>query len=173
MLCQYMVFFLPDTYEDYLKSMRKSESTLCKRKFKKVEKSFIVEKDVIEEDNLLESEFMNLKLMYTDQWKREVKPGHFGAWPKAEEFNLALIKTLGKLGCKINTVECQRSCYSLSICVCVRRQLLLADMTNIFYCNFWIARILPMIGQQKNPFWNIWIRSNFLIQKLLRNLQFK
>ncbi len=92
------VFTIPDNYEDYLKSLSKSERTLCKRKFKKVEKSFTVETDVIDDDELLESEFINFKRMHAGQWKREGKPGHFGAWPKAEEFNLALVKTLGKLG---------------------------------------------------------------------------
>ena len=58
------VFTIPDNYEDYLKSLSKSERTLCKRKFKKVEKSFTVETDVIDDDELLESEFINFKRMH-------------------------------------------------------------------------------------------------------------
>ena len=49
-------------------------------------------------DSLAVQEFKRFIVMHQNQWIREKKPGHFGAWPDSEKFHYDLIKSLSKIG---------------------------------------------------------------------------
>ena len=46
----------------------------------------------------LEEEFETFVEQHSAQWMAEGRPGHFGAWPRALEFNRELVRTQGALG---------------------------------------------------------------------------
>lgn len=92
------MFYLPESYEEYLKSLSKSERTLCNRKMKKLENSYDIKIDVVSDSEHISEEFKKFEHMHGLQWQSEGKPGHFGAWPKAGEFNFALVKAQAERG---------------------------------------------------------------------------
>jgi CelD/BcsL family acetyltransferase involved in cellulose biosynthesis len=61
-------------------------------------KEYSVRVDVLTEWREAEAEFERFVEQHTRQWRAEGKPGHFGAWPKAREFNRALVQAHAKLG---------------------------------------------------------------------------
>jgi CelD/BcsL family acetyltransferase involved in cellulose biosynthesis len=92
------VFFLPGTYEEYLAALSRNERKKHKQDLAQLGKEYLVEMDVISDPVAVEIEFGRFALLHKMQWEGDGRLGHFGSWPKGEEFNQMLVKTQGKLG---------------------------------------------------------------------------
>jgi CelD/BcsL family acetyltransferase involved in cellulose biosynthesis len=91
------LFELPATYEQFVGAMPAGERKKHEYETRvlKRERSFQV--DVVREPERLASEYDRFVVQHALQWEAEGKAGHFGAWPKARDFNRALLDTLGRL----------------------------------------------------------------------------
>lgn len=90
----YSEFQLPDTFGQYVQSLGK------KRRYevRNLTNKYNVKPVIIKEAMELKTEFHKFVEMHTAQWNGEGRPGHFMAWPRAREFNEALVHAFGKRG---------------------------------------------------------------------------
>lgn len=92
-------FVLPKTFEEYLGSLSKNErKNRRKYELRYLKKNFRIQTDILKSWEEIREEFPNFIEMHTTQWRSEGKPGHFRAWPKSVDFNLALVKELSQKG---------------------------------------------------------------------------
>lgn len=92
-------FILPETFEEYLGSLSKNErKNRRKYELRYLKKSFVIQTDILTSWEEIREEFQKFVEMHTAQWGSEGRPGHFGAWPKSEDFNFALVKQLSQQG---------------------------------------------------------------------------
>lgn len=92
-------FILPETFEGYLGSLSKNErKNRRKYELRYLKKSFAIQTDILTSWEEIREEFPKFVEMHTVQWRSEGKPGHFGAWPKSDDFNFALVKELSEKG---------------------------------------------------------------------------
>jgi CelD/BcsL family acetyltransferase involved in cellulose biosynthesis len=92
-------FLLPETFEGYLGSLSKNErKNRRKYELRYLKKSFTIQTDILTSGEEIREEFQQFVGMHTAQWRSEGRPGHFGAWPKSEDFNFALATELSRLG---------------------------------------------------------------------------
>jgi len=92
-------FILPETFEGYLGSLSKNErKNRRKYELRYLKKSFAIQTDILKSWEEIGEEFPKFVEMHTAQWRSEGKPGHFGAWPKSNDFHFALVKELSKKG---------------------------------------------------------------------------
>jgi CelD/BcsL family acetyltransferase involved in cellulose biosynthesis len=94
----YSYFLLPGTFEEYLQSLSNKERKKYTYESRYLKKNLNVESDVVKDQNNIENEFIKFEEMHTVQWKEEGRPGHFQAWPKAQDFNLELARTFARKG---------------------------------------------------------------------------
>lgn len=94
----YTVFNMPENIDKYYSELSKSERININRKFKALKKNYQIEIETISDPESVLDEFGNFAMMHKKQWNVEGKPGHFGAWPDAYEYNLALVKELSHIG---------------------------------------------------------------------------
>lgn len=93
------VFSLPDSFDKYLDSLSQSE-----RKRRRLydlrffRKEFDTRLEVVSAPDLVADEFERFMVQHASQWRTEGGAGHFRSWPRAEDFNRALVRALGKLG---------------------------------------------------------------------------
>ncbi len=93
------IFWLPTSMADYFESLSKNErKNRRKYELRLLNKEHATRVDVLSDPGKVEKEFENFVTQHTLHWQAQGKTGHFGAWPKALEFNRALVKTHGKLG---------------------------------------------------------------------------
>ena len=92
------VFFLPQTFDDYLKSLPKRQRGNFRRDMNLLTKCFEIQVQSTVEGNQVEGEFQEFKKMHEAQWRRVKKLGHFGDWPRSEEFHSDLLRVLAPLG---------------------------------------------------------------------------
>lgn len=92
------VFSLPASMEDYFQSLAKSERKKRQYELRLLHKQCRVSVEVLSDPRRVLEEFHQFVGHHTAQWNAERKPGHFGAWPHAREFNEALVKAHGALG---------------------------------------------------------------------------
>jgi CelD/BcsL family acetyltransferase involved in cellulose biosynthesis len=90
----YTVFNLPESIDKYYSSLSKSERININRKFNALKKNHQIGKVIISDPESALDEFGDFAVMHKKQWNAEGKPGHFGAWPNAYQYNRALVKEL-------------------------------------------------------------------------------
>ncbi len=99
------VFSLPGSIGAFFDGLNKSERKKRQYESRLLRREFEVTEDVLNEAEKVAEEFDRFVAQHTAQWEAEGKPGHFGAWPRAKEFNSALVKAQGKLGrARINRI---------------------------------------------------------------------
>ena len=92
------VWYLPKTVDEFYQSLSRNERKNRKADLKKLQNEHGVKIDVLSAHPPVGAEFENFLHQHAAQWSSEGKPGHFGAWPCAREFNRALVAAHGKLG---------------------------------------------------------------------------
>jgi hypothetical protein len=92
------IFELPSNMEEYYASLSKNErKNRRKYELRLLSKEFETRVEVLSAPEKVEQEFEKFSEQHTLQWRYEGKTGHFGAWPRALEFNRALVRAQGKL----------------------------------------------------------------------------
>jgi CelD/BcsL family acetyltransferase involved in cellulose biosynthesis len=89
---------LPDSFDDYLKSLGKQHRDNLKRKLSQFSKAHAAAFDVVSDPDGVSAEFEKFLLLHAAQWRTEGKLGHFGDWPHAEDFNRDVVHCLGAQG---------------------------------------------------------------------------
>jgi CelD/BcsL family acetyltransferase involved in cellulose biosynthesis len=93
------IFWLPQSMEDYFDGLSKNErKNRRKYELRLLSKEFTAKVDIVSDPARVEEEFDHFVQQHTLHWVNQGKPGHFGAWPRATEFNRALVRAHGKLG---------------------------------------------------------------------------
>lgn len=93
------VFHVPATMEDYYASLSKNERK-HRRKYelRLLKKEYETHVDVVSDAAEVSQEFERFAEQHREQWGAEGKAGHFGAWPRALEYNRALVKAQSARG---------------------------------------------------------------------------
>lgn len=93
------VFHFPADMEQYYAALSKNErKNRRKYELRMLQKECTVQVDVLSDAAKAEQEFEDFAVQHARQWQAEGKTGHFGAWPRALEFNLALVRAQAKHG---------------------------------------------------------------------------
>ena len=92
------VWHLPETIDAYFQSLSRNERKNRKADLKKLQAEYGGRVEVVHAPVQLEAEFEAFRQQHAAQWVPEGKSGHFGAWPRAAEFNRALVQAHGRLG---------------------------------------------------------------------------
>jgi len=93
-----VLFVLPPTFEDYLKTLSSTERKNRMKRVRHLERNYKVSTDIVADQALVEREFESFLVQHARQWRAFGKGGHFAAWPMAHEFNRALVKAQAKHG---------------------------------------------------------------------------
>lgn len=93
------VFHFPADMEQYYASLSKNErKNRRKYELRMLQKDYQVRVDVLTDPAQTDEEFERFAVQHARQWRAEGKTGHFGAWPRALEFNRALVRAQAKHG---------------------------------------------------------------------------
>lgn len=88
-------FELPTSFDDYLKSLSKQPRDNITRYLRQLTKTHQASFDTVSEPDKVVAEFELFRKLHEAQWKVDGKLGHFGDWPKSEDFNRELVRVLG------------------------------------------------------------------------------
>ncbi|MEH6525472.1 MAG: GNAT family N-acetyltransferase [Sneathiella sp.] len=91
------VFDLPETFDEYLRSLGKSKRKKYLKSNRLLSNEFDPESRMIENENALKS-FEIFVDFHTKLWNRLGKLGHFGDWPLSLEFNRELVRKFAPTG---------------------------------------------------------------------------
>ena len=95
----YTVFQIPATMDDYYASLSKNErKNRRKYELRLLKKEFETRVHVETDPAKMSEEFERFAVQHAEQWAAEGKTGHFGAWPRALDFNRALVKAQSAAG---------------------------------------------------------------------------
>jgi len=95
----YTVFQVPATMDDYYASLSKNErKNRRKYELRLLKKEFETQVHVETNPEKVAQEFEHFAVQHAEQWAAEGKTGHFGAWPRALDYNRALVKAQGEAG---------------------------------------------------------------------------
>lgn len=93
------IFWLPKSMEQYFEGLSKNErKNRRKYELRLLNKECPAKVEVVSDPGAVEKQFEEFVAQHTLHWREQGKPGHFGSWPKATEFNRALVKAHGRLG---------------------------------------------------------------------------
>jgi hypothetical protein len=93
------IFRVPESMEAFYDGLSKQEKkNRRKYELRMLKKEFEVAVNVLSDPELVSQEFEGFVKQHTEQWRAEGKPGHFGSWPHALEFNRELVRRHGALG---------------------------------------------------------------------------
>ncbi len=92
------IFHLPETFEQYLAMMDKSQRGYYRRSRQALEKRFALRVDRPDDPDRLAAGFEEFIALHTTQWRSQGMLGHFGDWPGAKDFNRDLVRTLAPQG---------------------------------------------------------------------------
>jgi CelD/BcsL family acetyltransferase involved in cellulose biosynthesis len=93
------VFLLPQDMEAYFASLSKNErKNRRKYELRTLEKDYQVREDCIADGPELAAEFDAFAAQHARQWAEQGKPGHFGSWPRALDYNRALVQAQARQG---------------------------------------------------------------------------
>jgi CelD/BcsL family acetyltransferase involved in cellulose biosynthesis len=92
------VFSLPNSLDDFFEAMDKDERKKRKYELRVLRRNQTVTEDVITDPSRLEEEFDGFARLHAQQWRGRGKLGHFGSWPRALEYNRALVKAMARSG---------------------------------------------------------------------------
>lgn len=90
------LFHLPRSFDEFLASMDPGERKSRLKRLRQLERTCLIQDDVLDDPHLVPSEFEQFSSMHAAQWRSQGKGGHFEAWPKALDYNRALVKTLSR-----------------------------------------------------------------------------
>lgn len=93
---EYTFFDLPDSFEQYLDLLDKSEKKDFNYILRRLNRDYKIEMAV--NKSFDEADFNNFLNMHSAQWLEQGKLGHFKSWPSGYEFNLSLAKRQSDLG---------------------------------------------------------------------------
>jgi CelD/BcsL family acetyltransferase involved in cellulose biosynthesis len=92
------VFHLPKTLDEFFDRMEKDERKKRKYEMRLLAKEQSITRDVVTAPEKVEAEFESFASLHASQWRDKGKLGHFGSWPRGQQYNLALVQALAKLG---------------------------------------------------------------------------
>ncbi|MGE3309829.1 MAG: GNAT family N-acetyltransferase [Limisphaerales bacterium] len=93
------IFRLPRDMEEYFASLSKNErKNRRKYELRSLEKEHSVREDCVTEPADVGVEFDAFAVQHARQWAEQGKPGHFGSWPLALEYNRALVDAQARRG---------------------------------------------------------------------------
>lgn len=84
--------YLPKEFNDYLSTLSPNERRKYKREGKFLVNELGVQFNLEDSSELLEEGFARFMEMHAQHWAKFGRPGHFKAWDKAKEFNMALVR---------------------------------------------------------------------------------
>lgn len=88
----YTVFELPDDYLSYLRSLSRNERKQYNYKLRALQKEHNISVRVVNSTSEASTAYEMFLQMHTRQWNEEGRPGHFKAWPQADEYNRELVQ---------------------------------------------------------------------------------
>jgi CelD/BcsL family acetyltransferase involved in cellulose biosynthesis len=86
------VFALPGTNDQYYERMDAGERKSRLKRIRQLERRHTVHVDVIHDPESVVEEFERFAVLHAHQWQAVGKGGHFEAWPRALEYNRALVE---------------------------------------------------------------------------------
>ena len=93
------VFHLPANMEDYYASLSKNERKHRRNyELRLLRKEYETHVEVVSDAAEVSQEFERFAEQHKMQWDAEGKTGHFGAWPRALDYNRALVKAQSERG---------------------------------------------------------------------------
>jgi CelD/BcsL family acetyltransferase involved in cellulose biosynthesis len=92
------IFHFPNTYQEYFDGLHPKEKKTRNKKLRELTEAYPLRVEVLSAPTEVEAEFERFAADHTAQWQADNRPGHFGAWPNALEYNRALVKSQGRLG---------------------------------------------------------------------------
>jgi hypothetical protein len=93
------IFWLPRSMDEYYASLSKNErKNRRKYELRLLRKEYDTRVEAVRDPGEVEAEFEEFVRQHTLHWNVQGKPGHFKAWPKATEFNRALVKAHASKG---------------------------------------------------------------------------
>jgi hypothetical protein len=93
------IFWLPSSMEEYFEALSKNErKNRRKYELRTLRKEYEAKVEVVSDPAKVDQEFEDFVGQHTLHWNAQGMPGHFRAWPKATEYNRALVKAQGNLG---------------------------------------------------------------------------
>ncbi len=96
--CVHSVFTLPSSLDEYFERLSKSERKKRKYELRLLQKESGSKVEVQSASAIVQEEYPKFVEQHGAQWLAEGRLGHFGSWPKAKEYNAALVKAQGELG---------------------------------------------------------------------------
>jgi CelD/BcsL family acetyltransferase involved in cellulose biosynthesis len=90
------LFRLPATMDEFFAAMDKDERKKRKYEMRLLNRDSSISKDVLSSPAEVEAEFQRFAHLHALQWRDKGKLGHFGSWPKATEYNFALLGELAQ-----------------------------------------------------------------------------
>ena len=92
------IFHLPDTFEQYLAGLDKSQRGNYRRDRRNLDKQYPLHLDCIHGAAEVGSLFEEFLALHEAQWRSQGMLGHFGDWPEAVAFNRDLVRAMAPLG---------------------------------------------------------------------------
>lgn len=93
------IFWTPESMDKYYEGLSKHEKkNRRKYELRMLAKEYDVKVDILTDPAQSEEGFDKFAKQHAEQWHEERKPGHFGSWPKALEYNRALVRAHARLG---------------------------------------------------------------------------
>lgn len=88
-LGNYTIFPVADTMDSFFSSLGKNAKKNIRKQLRKLEASCQIELQMVNTPNA----FLEFVKLHTAQWELANKLGHFGDWPEAKCFHIALVKS--------------------------------------------------------------------------------
>jgi len=98
MMSPHTVFVLPVRFDEYMESLDPHVRKDARYGVRRFAREYNLSVETCEDGDQLEHEFNLFKQMHDRQWNSQGKRGHFGSWPRATDFNVAMIRSFSKLG---------------------------------------------------------------------------
>ena len=92
------IFRLPDTFEQYLAGLDKSQRGNYRRDRRNLDKQFPLRLESIDDPAQIEGEFDRFLALHEAQWRSQGMLGHFGDWPDSAAFNRDLLTAMAPQG---------------------------------------------------------------------------
>ena len=86
------IFPLPATWADFEAGLNKKERHTRKEKLRQLTRAHRIATEMVGGMDAV-AEFERFLAQHTTQWRREGMGGHFEAWPRAQDFHRALVRT--------------------------------------------------------------------------------
>jgi len=92
------VIRLPNSFDSYLKSLRRDERKSYRRRLRLLLKQSGARIEILRDPESINADFPRFVDMHQEQWVQRRNLGHFGDWPGARAFHLDLAVSMAELG---------------------------------------------------------------------------